>query len=115
MSINRKIRLNSFQTLRFAVGVFLVLMAYVIFSHLPVTYTDWFRFFRPASLSLSDPYEVDGILNPPWTFVILYPLALLPGAWGAGALALLSAGAVVMYAQAPGKILAIILSAPFIF
>jgi hypothetical protein len=81
----------------------------------PVTYGDWWRFFRPATLSLRDPYQVPGVLNPPWIFPLLYPLALLPGRWGGVGIALLSMLAIVLYLKSPFKLLAMAASAPFVF
>jgi len=61
--------------------LFLLASLVVALYYFPVTYGDWWDFFRPAALSLPNPYQVKGVLNPPWTFVLLYPLALLPGRW----------------------------------
>ncbi len=74
---------------------------YVGLHFLPVTYIDWLTFFRPAARSLADPYQIPGILNPPWTFVLLYPLAQLPGRWGGEAIAFLSIHAVALYDRSP--------------
>jgi len=83
--------------------------------YFPVTYGDWWGFFRPAALSLPNPYQVKGVLNPPWTFVLLYPLALLLGRWGGVAIAFLSIIAIALYLRSPAKLLAMSASAPFIF
>jgi hypothetical protein len=44
--------------------------------------SDWDRLFRLALVyfvSGRSPYAIEGIFNPPWTFVILSPLVWLPG------------------------------------
>ncbi len=87
----------------------------VALYYFPVSYGDWRFFFRPAALSLTNPYQVKGILNPPWTFVLLYPLALLPERWGGVAIALLSIIAIAIFLRSPAKLLAMSASAPFIF
>ena len=92
----------------------MVAAAYVAFVYLPVAYGDWYRFFRPASLAVLDPYRIRGILNPPWAFAILFPLAQLPGRLSGAGLALLSAIAVIMYVRCPWRTLATFVSAPFI-
>lgn len=53
---------------------------------------DWLFAFRPATLAMlsgQSPYEIPLTLpvsNPPWTFLLLTPLALLPPALGASIL-----------------------------
>lgn len=96
-------------------GLLLVAFVYFLLVKMPVSYGDWIRFFRPASLAVANPYSVEGILNPPWTFALLNPLARLPERWGGAGLALLSSAAIVLYARSPWKVLAISLSAPFLF
>jgi hypothetical protein len=47
---------------------------------------DWSTVLRPATLAffrLRNPYHAIGSLGPPWLFVILAPLAILPPALGA--------------------------------
>jgi len=102
-------------SLRLVISVLMIAMVYIAFVYMPVTYGDWYKFFKPASLAISDPYEINGVLNPPWAFVLLYPLAQLPGRLSGAGLALLSIIAVVMYARSPWKALAICASAPFVF
>jgi len=96
-------------------SLFLLGCLVVALYYFPVTYGDWWDFFRPAALSLPNPYQVKGVLNPPWTFVLLYPLALLPGRWGGVAIAFLSILAIALYLRSPAKLLAMSASAPFIF
>ena len=96
-------------------SVFLLGCLVVALYYFPVPYGDWRVFFRPAALSLPNPYQVKGILNPPWTFVLLYPLALLPGRWGGVAIAFLSIIAIALFLRSPAKLLAMSASAPFIF
>lgn len=105
-----------FQAYGRGVAFFFLLACLVIaLYYFPVTYGDWWDFFRPAALSLANPYQVSGVLNPPWTFVLLYPLALLPGRWGGVGIALLSIIAITLYLRSPAKLLAMSASAPFIF
>ena len=43
--------------------------------------TDWWRHLRPGTLELlagRTPYTVPGVFNPPWLFVLLIPIAILP-------------------------------------
>jgi hypothetical protein len=42
---------------------------------------DWLRNYKPAILATvtgGDPYRIEGVYNPPWTFAMLAPFALLP-------------------------------------
>jgi hypothetical protein len=94
---------------------FLLASLVAVLWHLPVTYGDWWGFFRPAALSLGHPYQVSRVFNPPWAFVLLYPLAVLPGRWGGVAIALLSIVAIALYLRSPVRVLAASASAPFIF
>ncbi|MFN8372429.1 MAG: hypothetical protein U0694_06085 [Anaerolineae bacterium] len=44
--------------------------------------SDWDRLFRLALIYLlsgRSPYAIEGIFNPPWTFVVLVPAVWLPG------------------------------------
>ena len=65
--------------------VMAIVLAYIVFTHLPVTSRDW-QTFRKAALQWSDPYYREAmIFNPPWLFLLLYPLAALPHPAGVGA------------------------------
>jgi hypothetical protein len=96
---------------------FILLIACLVVAlyYFPVTYGDWWAYFRPAALSLANPYQVRGVLNPPWTFVLLHPLAVLPGRWGGVGIAFLSIVAVALLLRSPAKLVAVSASAPFIF
>ena len=42
---------------------------------------DWTDVLRPATIAflrLQNPYQIQGSLNPPWLFVLLAPIAILP-------------------------------------
>jgi len=73
---------------------------------------DWANFFRPAALNLRAPYSVDGVFNPPWTFLILAPLAWLPSHVGAAVLASFTLAVLVGYVKDWYKVAALMLSAP---
>ncbi|HZW04891.1 MAG TPA: hypothetical protein VFF68_13240 [Anaerolineaceae bacterium] len=51
--------------------------------------SDWLYSLRPATLAVwagQSPYELTlplPVSNPPWTFLLLTPIALLPADWGA--------------------------------
>lgn len=56
-------------------------------------YVDWIIAFRPAvweMLSWRSPYNIQGVFNPPWTFIMLIPLALIPPKLGAILLSLIT-------------------------
>jgi hypothetical protein len=56
---------------------------------------DWSTILRPATLAffqLGNPYHTIGSLGPPWLFVLLAPLAVLPPALGAIAIFWLNLG-----------------------
>lgn len=64
-------------------------------------YVDWIYAFRPAVweiLSWRSPYNVQGVYNPPWTFIPLIPLAILPPKWGGIILSLISLFALLFIA-----------------
>lgn len=59
----------------------LALLLTVYMHVLPFGGIDWRDYFRPASLALlhgASPYTVDGFYSPPWTALLLAPLAVLP-------------------------------------
>lgn len=85
----------------------------LIFTFLPVTYQDWLNYLRPASLEWRSPYR-GGVFNPPWLFLMLHPLALMPPRLGAGVLMTLSLVVVAVYAKSPWKTLMIGSSAPMV-
>jgi hypothetical protein len=84
-----------------------------IFTFMPVTYDDWVRFLRPAARRWRRPY-VRGAYNPPWLFLFLHPLAVLPERVGAGVLMVLSLGIVAAYTRTPWKTLLVGVSAPMV-
>ena len=81
-------RVRSSKPLKFILLIpIYVLVLWMPIRYIPeVYYVDWISGFRPATwdiLSLRTPYEGHGVYNPPWTFILLIPLALLPATVGA--------------------------------
>lgn len=99
----------------------LFLLAWFLFAIMPVTYLDWKQSFQPAALNLKNPYlfsldptaASDTIFNPPWTFVLLYPFALLPHPIGVGLLMLVSVILLGAYTKSPQKAMLAAIAAPF--
>jgi hypothetical protein len=90
-----------------------VVIVVIVLVYLPVTYQDWVESFRPAALSWENPYQ--GLtFNPPWLFLLLYPLAILPARVGAGLLMFISFVIIAGYVRSPIKTLLVSLSAPMI-
>jgi hypothetical protein len=86
-------------------------MAWLVFTHLPVSSVDWVGNFRPAALQWQDPYYRPGLIfNPPWLFPLLYPLAVLPRSAGIGMLIMLSVLAIGLYVKSPIKLLFVMAS-----
>lgn len=108
-----KNQLRQLSTLeRVIIGVLLVVV-WLLFSFLPVTYKDWVDAFRPAALNWWNPYfEPEMIFNPPWLFPVLYPVALLPAKLGAGLLMTMSMIVLAAYVGSPKKMLVVIIAAP---
>jgi hypothetical protein len=72
-----------------AVAIVIVLIVAVITSPFIVSGIDWVTSLRPATLAflrLENPYQVEGTFNPPWLFILLAPLAILPENMGGGIL-----------------------------
>ena len=71
-----------------------ILVIYLIWSYIPEKYyVDWVYGFRPAvweMLNWQSPYNGHGVFNPPWTFILLLPLALFPPKVGALLLTILT-------------------------
>ena len=90
-SLSRSLSPNTQKVI--AGGIFAALFAVIVaaaylfvfsdssIQHFPAdTGVDWRVFFRPAArklLALQNPYDVR-VFNPPWVFLLLSPLALLP-------------------------------------
>lgn len=65
----------------FMLIIALALLLAVYMRTVPDGGIDWRDYFRPASLALlrgASPYTVDGFYSPPWTALLLAPLAVLP-------------------------------------
>jgi len=75
---------------------------------------DWRGCFRPATLDWRTPYRHPGNYNPPWMYLILHPLALLPEKAGLAVLLTLSLGAVFACVGDPLKALICAAGAPVI-
>lgn len=71
-------------TVRPTLLVLILALAFLLVVYmrvLPWGGIDWRDYFRPASLALlrgASPYTVDGFFSPPWTALLLAPLAVLP-------------------------------------
>ena len=66
------------------VFAFVVIIA-VVSSPLVPAGIDWCTVLRPATLAflhLKNPYQIQGAFNPPWLFMILAPIAILPESAG---------------------------------
>lgn len=92
----------------------LFLIVLILFINLPVTYIDWIDSFRPAALHFRNPYFIPGILNPPWIFPFLYPLAVLPPRWGAGLLMMISLVIIRCFLGDSKKFAVVAFSAPVV-
>lgn len=68
-------------TLPRATGLGAVLVIALVFSAVIPPGVDWSRHLRPATRAffhLENPYQAAAVFNPPWTFLLLTPFALLP-------------------------------------
>jgi hypothetical protein len=71
------------------VALIIILMAVIITAPFIISGIDWVTNLRPATLAflrLENPYQLEGTFNPPWLFILLAPLALLPENTGGGIL-----------------------------
>ncbi len=101
--------------------VLLFLVAWFLFTIMPVTYLDWKQTYRLAALNLQNPYKFsldptstsDTVFSPPWIFVLLYPFAILPHPIGAGLLMLVSVILIGAYTKSPQKAVLVAIAAPF--
>lgn len=98
----------------------LFLVAWFLFTIMPVTYLDWKQTYRLAALNLQNPYKFsldptstsDTVFSPPWIFVLLYPFAILPHPIGAGLLMLVSVILLGAYTKSPKKAVLAAIAAP---
>lgn len=77
---------NKFNKLIFVLITYGSLLILLWFLFPEEYYVDWVYAFRPAvweMLSGHTPYTIPGVYNPPWTFILLIPLALIPPKLGA--------------------------------
>lgn len=94
--------------------VFVLLLLIPALSGFSWLAPDWENFYRPAALSPS-PYDVRGNHAPPWTYLILYPLAMLPDNMSKGALTLATIGVCMLYLKMDKRrILILCLTMPFL-
>jgi len=99
----------------------LFLVAWFLFTIMPVTYLDWKQTYRLAALNIQNPYQFsvdptstsDTVFSPPWIFVLLYPFAILPHPIGAGLLMLVSVILLGAYTKSPKKAVLAAIAAPF--
>lgn len=80
------------------VRALLFVITTLVLALLTPVWNDWVRFYQPAALNLlhgQSPYTITGIFHPPWLFVLMIPLALLP--WQIGAALV---GALTLFAYA---------------
>ena len=86
--------------------VLYIILIFLLWKFIPGHYyVDWIIGLRSATwkiLSLRSPYTISGIYNPPWTFIPLIPLALLPPRLGAVLLSLLSFFSIIFIARKLG-------------
>lgn len=93
----------------------LVVIAFVFMINFPRTQSDWLTVFQPVARHPLDPYGGHSpwqVMNPPWVFPLLTPLALLPTNVGHAGLVLFTFIVVAGYTRSPWKTLAVMLSAP---
>lgn len=70
----------AFSTKQILLIIFLLMIIIASAPFIPAG-IDWDTVLRPATvafLRLENPYNLDGVFNPPWLFVLLSPLATLP-------------------------------------
>lgn len=92
----------------------IILAIWVVLANVPMWGYDWIGFFEPATQNLNDPYKIPGVANPPWTFILLWPFAQLPGQWGLASMLTVSLLLMVRILGQPANILAAFLSIPTI-
>lgn len=71
------------------IAIAIMLITALITSPFVISGIDWVTNLRPATLAflrLENPYDVCGTFNPPWLFLLLAPLAMLPENIGGGIL-----------------------------
>ena len=79
---------DSLFRLQFA-AIFIVFIIAILTLPFIMSGIDWVTHLRPATiafLKLENPYNIDGAFNPPWLFLLLAPLAVLPENIGGGIL-----------------------------
>ena len=73
------------------IAIAILIVSALVTAPFIVSGIDWVTNLRPATLAflrLQNPYLVHGTFNPPWLFILLAPLAILPEAIGGGLLTL---------------------------
>ena len=97
------------------VTALLVVAALALMINFPPTQSDWLMVLQPVARHPYDPYGSHTpwqVMNPPWVFPLLAPLALLPTNVGHAGLVLFTFIVIAGYTRSPWKTLAIMLSAP---
>ncbi len=74
--------------------------------------SDWVQWFRPCALSLRDPFAPRPIAYPPWLFLVLWPLAILPAPIGFGLIVALDVLILAIYVRSIWRVLLLCLSWP---
>lgn len=103
-----------------AIGMSAVLVAFLlvtIFGALlapwDIADSDWMRYFRPAALHpLDDPYRFAWACYPPWLFLLLHPIAILPPSIGYGVFISLGFVTLAVYCRDWWRVLLLALSMP---
>lgn len=106
---------------RFVFGAFIpallvlaLLLLIPALSELPWLAPDWENIYRPGALS-SHPNDVRGNFAPPWTYLALHPLAMLPDNMSKGVLTLATMTVCIFYLKGDRrKIIALCLTMPFL-
>lgn len=59
--------------------LFVIIGLVVLLVNTHISFVDWMGYWRQVAESyMEDPYIHKGIMNPPWTYVIIYPFTFLP-------------------------------------
>jgi hypothetical protein len=61
--------------------IVIIIIVVVISAPLIPAGIDWSNVLRPATIAflhLENPYQIEGMFNPPWFFLLLAPIAILP-------------------------------------
>ena len=79
---------NSRRIAELALATLLLFAVAIALSRISGIGPDWIDHFRPGALNLANPYADPENYAPPWLFVLLWPIAILPTWLGKGVLIL---------------------------